>query len=271
MGGSSMRNLFCLTFGVVALWSFTAQGASRTGDDRVRFCFNDWPPYSTAVDGVSSGLSVDILREAARRAAMVADFVALPWKRCLSSVESGENDAVLDAAERPEFVHGKISFSVYTNTFWVRGDDPLTSFDTSKLSGRRLGLVTGYVYGDTLEQLFADRRMIVDRSVNDSMNARKLGFGRTDIIVADFVSTRVVAAAADLDLRPLQPPHSFDRLYPSFNAGRRNMMLKIDKALKAMCADGYIQRAYEATLGIGIDAIAGGSICASGSLTQASR
>lgn len=219
------------------------------------FCFNDWPPYTLTVDGKASGLSVDILREAARRAGVLARFIELPWKRCLQLVETGEIDAVIDAAERPQFIHGSISFTVYTNTFWVRGDDALARVDEAALVERRLGLVTGYAYGDVLERMFSDSGVSIDHAVDDEMLVRKLVFDRTDIIIADFVSTRLLAISKGLDVRPMRPAHSLDRLYPSFNRDRHALMLAIDAGLATMCADGSIQGAYFEALGFGLDDI----------------
>ncbi|MEK9662534.1 MAG: transporter substrate-binding domain-containing protein [Alphaproteobacteria bacterium] len=227
----------------------------------VTFCYNNWPPYTIETDGEAAGLSIGILREASARAGLKPRFVNLPWKRCLSAVESGEIDAVVDAAERPEFAHGDISFTYYTNTFWVRRDEETTAVDKATLAGRRLGLVAGYVYGDALERLFADSGVQIDLSVDDEMLVRKLAFGRTDIIVADFVSTHKYAAAKNLDLRPLQPAQSVDPLYPSFNRARHATMQALDDGLRSMCADGTVHRAYIAEIGYGPEEIFGETLC----------
>jgi ABC-type amino acid transport substrate-binding protein len=237
----------------------------------VSFCFNEWPPYASTVDGEAVGLSVDILRESARRAGFEPRFVALPWKRCLQMVENGEIDAVMDAAERPQFIHGEVSFSVYTNVFWVRAADGPSSFEQAAREGGRLGIVAGYVYGDALEEMFERSGMAIDKSVDDGTNIKKLGFGRTDIIVADYASTRLFATENNLDLRALLPAHSLDRLYASFHVGRREKMEKIDRALRAMCAEGWIRNAYIAALGHGLDVISGERRCAPARVTGDSR
>ena len=78
-------------------------GAARAAEQSVvRFCFNEWPPYAATVDGQAVGLSVDILREAARRASKVPQFVSLPWKRCLQSVLDGDIQQFIDAYLREQ-------------------------------------------------------------------------------------------------------------------------------------------------------------------------
>ena len=224
----------------------TAKAASET----VSFCFNDWPPYSVMKDGNAEGISVDILREAADRAGLAATFYELPWKRCLQMVKSGQVDAVMDAAHRDEYVQGDASSTVYTNTFWVRTDDPLEAFDTADLPGRSVGLVDGYQYGKELDEILAQPEIVKEYSKDDSTNIRKLSFKRVDIIIGDFASTQYFAAENGLSLRALLPSYSFDHLYPSFNKDKAAIQSRVNEALKSMIADGAVDNIYMKTLGV---------------------
>jgi ABC-type amino acid transport substrate-binding protein len=261
-----MRLGLALTIGALILCVATARAVGSEEVRVVTFCYNDWPPYAALADGEAVGLSVDVLREAARRGGWRAHFVELPWKRCLQAVRDGEVDAVMDASDRPEFVHGAVSFSVYTNTFWVREDDPLLVFAPAALAGRRLGLVTGYIYGDAMDALFNEYGMQIDRSVDDAMNIKKLSFGRTDVIVGDFVSTQRFVNAKQLNLRVLQPSHSVDFLHTSFNPASAAIMQGVDAALLEMCRDGWIEAAYRKTLGVGFSVVTGAADCTPASL-----
>jgi len=261
-----MRHAFALTIGALVLCLATARAVGADEVRVVTFCYNDWPPYAALADGEAVGLSVDILREAVRRAGQRPHFVEFPWKRCLQAVRDGEVDAVMDASDRPEFVHGAVSFSVDTNTFWVREDDPQIVFDAAALAGRRLGLVTGYIYGDAMDALFAEHGMQIDRSVDDAMNVKKLSFGRTDVIVGDFVSTQRFVNAKRLNLRALQPSHSVDFLHTAFNPARAAIMQRVDAALLEMCRDGWIEAAYRKTLGVGFSVVTGAADCTPESL-----
>jgi polar amino acid transport system substrate-binding protein len=256
-----MRQLLLAVSGALALLAWFGLSSRATADDSVSFCFNDWPPYAASVGGEATGLSIDILREAARRAGLTPRFVALPWNRCLRQVENGAIDAAVDAAERPQFIHGEVSFSVYTNTFWVRDDDPARTFEQAARRGGRLGIVAGYAYDDALRELFRSSGIVVDRSVDDAAGIRRLAFGRSDIMVADFVSTLVFAQRHNLAIRPLYPAHSLDRLYPSFNRDRRALMAHVDRALRQLCDEGWIQDQYLEGVGYGLETIAGTTDC----------
>ena len=216
----------------------------------VRFCFNDWPPY-TSLDGDEPvGITVDIIREASRRANMVATFHERPWARCLKSVRSGQMDGVLGAMERPEFAQGPASFSVYTNTFWVRQDAGIQRFDAASVLGCTIGLVHAYKYPPSLERILDKGDVVKEFSAADAMNIRKLAFERVDVIVADYASTLVFARKNQLAIRPLSPTHSLDRLYPSFNKGREALQRRIDQHLADMLKDGFIDAVYVEHLGI---------------------
>ncbi len=245
-GARSRPGLALATLVGVAL-AYAVPGAEP---ERLGFCFNAWPPYAYVQDGVATGLSVRVLDEAARRSGVVIDYLERPWKRCLHEVRTGTIDAAIDAASRPEFVQGPVSYSVYTNTFWVRDDAELQSFSLEGLRGKTIGLVTGYRYP---AELVEDAPYRIDYSVDDDTNLRKLAAGRVDAIVADLVSTVRAAESAKLGVRPLLPSHSVDRLYPSFNEKRGAVQKRFDAALAEMQAEGYFAAVYREMLGVDFD------------------
>jgi|GEM_PF-908795 len=222
----------------------------KADEENVSFCFNDWPPYSVMKDGAAEGITVEILRGAADRAGLAATFRELPWKRCLQMVETGQVDAVMDAAERDEYLQGEASSTVYTNTFWVRADDPSKTFDSAMLQGKSVGLVDGYRYGDELDEILSQPGVHREYSKDDSTNIRKLSFKRVDVIIGDFASTQYFAKENGLSLRALVPSHSFDRLYPSFNKNKASAQSRINTALRSMIADGTVDTIYRKKLGV---------------------
>ncbi|MEQ9490686.1 MAG: transporter substrate-binding domain-containing protein [Alphaproteobacteria bacterium] len=235
----------------VAVFCVFALGSAHTRAESAQYCYNDWPPYAfTDGSGNATGISIEILTQASRRAGYEPVFTELPWERCLRDVELGDQDAVIDAASRDNYLQGDVSFSVYTNTFWVRQGYDASQPLLSSFAGKRLGLVRGYVYGDVLDKEIEQSGAIIDYALNDAQNIRKLAFSRTDAIIGDFVSTRIFAKENAYDLKPVLPHHSFDRLYPSFNRSQAVMHERIDTALADMMKDGTIDRIYHDALGI---------------------
>lgn len=232
-------------------------GRGQPAQSTIRFCFNSWPPYVQKDETGISGISVDILTEAARRAELTAVFEELPWNRCLEMVRQGSMDAVVDAAGREEFLYGPNSYSVYTNTIWVREEDALASSSFELLAGGRIGLVHGYEYPDALYGDMTKVGLNYAYSVDDAANIRMLAFGRVDAIVADLVSTLNFVREHGLSIHPLHPNHSVDRLYPSFNPHRTDLHRSLDAALAEMIDDGTVDRVYRDHLGVGFKAVVG--------------
>lgn len=238
-----------LVAAILLLVAFGTLQPSAAEQNEVRFCFNDWPPYVQLRDGEAVGISVDILREAARRANLNASFQELPWKRCLEMVRTGNVDAVVDAMQRPDYLQGPTSFSIYTNTVWVRAEDPVRALDFGALRGRKIGLVDGYEYPASLLADIESVGIVTEHSVDDGTNIRKLAFGRVDAIVADFASTLLFVKENRLHLRALEPMHSADKLYASFHMGKADLQQNIDRALQQMIEDGFIDGVYSKHLG----------------------
>ena len=242
---------------VVAGWAALFSPGLSAAEAPVRFCFNNWAPYAVADNTGFHGISVAVLTQAAERAGLTATFEELPWNRCLEMVRQGWFDAVLDAADRSEFLQGPTSYSVYSNTIWVTTGVKQTDLAFDALHGKKIGLVDGYSYPDQLMEQLQAFELKIDYSVDDATNIRKLAFGRVDSIVGDFVSTLLFAREHGLEVHPLVPSHSFDRLYPSFNTAQASMQRKIDKSLAAMIADGSIDKIYRKHIGIGFEEAVG--------------
>lgn len=242
MSWSAVVSAFFLTF-------LTGHPVAAQAAD-LRMCYNDWPPYVYNQNGVATGISVDIMTEASRIADITISFHGFPWNRCLEMVRQGEFDGVLDAAERAEYLQGPASFSAYTNTLWVHQNSTITTLDFDALSGKSIGLVSGYNYPQELMDEFKRVDARVEFALDDETNLRKLAFGRVSAIVADFASTLLVTRNKNLNVRAISPTHSSDHLFPSFYKERQAEQAKINAAIEALIDDGTVNKIYQKHLGV---------------------
>ena len=134
----------CKLILIAALFLLVNPGHASATRSSVSFCFNDWPPFASKTTDGAEGISITIIDEAAKRFGKEAIFEELPWNRSLQKVKDGEIDAVIDAAERSEFIQGPASFSIFSDTFWVREDSGIMNY--SDITGGKVGLVDGYKY-----------------------------------------------------------------------------------------------------------------------------
>lgn len=93
-----------------ALWASGAQAA-----EVLRAAYEDkaLPPYymgdSTVVDAERPGVSIELVRTAAKEAGIDVEFVRMPWVRCQKSLQKGEIDAIFNASFKEE----RLEFGVY--------------------------------------------------------------------------------------------------------------------------------------------------------------
>ncbi|WP_370154845.1 substrate-binding periplasmic protein [Ferrovibrio sp.] len=226
--------------------------ASHAADTPLRFCFTRWAPYTFLQDGEPQGLSVGILREAARRAGFAAQFAELPWKRCLTGVAGGMYDAAMDGAPREEFVSGRHSYVTSFYSFWVLAEDArLGPSDPAAFAGRKVSLVHGWQY--PLDETAAAQPDYV-RLDSEAGQIRSLVAGRQAAAYGDNITLRWTAIRLGLEdaVRPLLPAHGMAALYPLFAPAQLEAARKVDAAIGSMLADGAVDRIYRQHIGVGL-------------------
>ena len=216
-------------------------------DDNLTVCFNNWPPYTRMTDAGATGISVEVVERAASQLNRVVRFVEREWEECLEKVKQGEFDALLDAAKRDAYLQGPASFSLYSDTFWVSNSRDISRYD--QLRGGRVGLVTGYNYNDRLMAQIEDLDMQVIRGKDDPSNVRDLAVGKFDAIIADLASTFVYSRDNALEVHPILPPFSYDRLYLSFNRERGETQREFDRVIGQLLENGAVDEIYERQIG----------------------
>ncbi|MDJ0833230.1 MAG: transporter substrate-binding domain-containing protein [Gammaproteobacteria bacterium] len=236
---------FCVFICTLSLWLFS--GRALAAQEALQLCFNQWPPFAMYEQMAFRGISIDIIKEASRRLEQPVEFVELPWKRCLQNVEDGTMDAVIDAADRDEFIQGPVSISIYSDTFWVHADSSFRSL--TDLKDRSIGLVDGYNYSQTVTDLISELNLSSETAVDDQGNIRKIAFKRVDTGIADLVSTFDYIKIHQLNLRPILPPVSVDKLYLSFSKQRAEAQEKYNQQFEVLLEEGFVDKVYQRYIG----------------------
>ena len=234
---------------VFCLFAFFHAPADVQANDPLKACFVVWAPYTKLVDGKPQGITVDIMREAAKRASFDLTLQSLPWKRCLSKVQRREFDFALDAVDRPGFIHGKHPNALYIQAFWIRASEDYGPFEyLGKLTGKRLGLMQGFQYSD---EILNAGFSIIEWVKTENIAARMLFHNRLDLVYADAVVMQNVIQMEKLDLKPMYPVHQVQPLYASFNVGFTGKRDRMDQAIGSMHEDGTIDLIYTRHTGLG--------------------
>ena len=233
--------------GCLLAFIFLIAPAAAAANERVTFCFNDWPPYTQMTNDGAVGISVEIVKRAAALIDRQIQFVEREWNDCLQKVKKGEYDVILDAAERDAYLQGPTSFNQYSDTFWVSNNSNVSHYD--QLTGLKLALVEGYVYDDRLMAHIENLGVEVVRGKDDPTNIQDLADGKVDATVSDLASTFVVTSRNKLQVHPILPPFSVDRLYASFNRDKPDLHRAFDRAFATLLEQGVVDEIYKAAIG----------------------
>ena len=148
----------------------------------------EWPPYSgsrLAAQGVLSAVVSDAFK-AAGRSVKIEFF---PWNRAVD-IARNNKDYV---AYFPEYhATAKESECLYSDpvghsplVLVERKANPLRWNSYDDLSGRKIGVVKGYLNTEELDARIASRVLAVDHALDDARNILKLAAGRVDAAVID--------------------------------------------------------------------------------------
>ncbi|MGF1508865.1 MAG: substrate-binding periplasmic protein [Myxococcota bacterium] len=159
--------------------------AGTPASRELRLAESPWPPY--VEDGAESGLSVDLVHTALRRAGYRPVSVAKPIGTLLPALRTGSADGSVALWKSPERERYLLYSDPYLQNRLVvvgRNGTDVTARRLEDLAGKRVAIVADYAYGTALKQT-ADVNLIEGR--NDEDNLRSLLMGEVDYILADEV------------------------------------------------------------------------------------
>ncbi|MBL3826700.1 MULTISPECIES: substrate-binding periplasmic protein [Marinobacter] len=246
-----MKVLGCFLF---LFFSFQAVYGDELSDEPLLFCNSHWPPYSYGNDdGLAiGGYAVDFLHEVSGRIARPVELRILPWLRCLKMAEDGDVDGIMlltENEERKQFLLMSRPIISDANLLWYRIDSPhaLPRSRFADLQGLRIGVVTGFNYGEPFNTAVVQSNLMVDEAPSILGNFRRLDRHWIDV----FLVNRMAADYALHDYPLLKarmvahegPFESVGFRIGLAKAGRAaGLLADIDKVLEDMREDGTIDR-----------------------------
>jgi len=231
-----------LLAGVLLAWRADA------GEAPVVVVAADRKPLAYAEGGQTTGLFVELTREALRRAGRSVEFRLMPWPRGLSEIREGKADAIVTMFRTPEretqFAFTAEPVLEQTEALFVKKDDPLPfTGDFAALAGKRIGVVYQTSYGPRIDRAIKDGLFGKVETQGTMVDLVKmLVHGRIDLLPGDRGRVISSAGAAGLvgQIRELQPAVDVTPSYLAFTRKRDLSSLgrAFDKALREMKSDG---------------------------------
>jgi polar amino acid transport system substrate-binding protein len=161
-------------------------------------------PYPPFLDPSQpkQGIALQIVRAAYATQGYDVEMRFVPWARALSGINNGQYDILPDAwwtQERTTFMEFSEPYMKNEIKFIKRKGDPFEYKGLTSLSGKLVGIVRGYGYGDEFLNAINFHRSEVDNAVQ---NIRKLVLGRIDLTLEDEIVARSLIRRDAPDLLP---------------------------------------------------------------------
>lgn len=175
-----MWHLSLLVIALVVFFPATSQA------DSLRIVTEAWPPHVFQDEDRITGSDYEVAVAVLNAMGTTVSLEFFPWKRCISMVEEGGADALLDAGKteaREKTMHfPKESLSSSETVLFHRSDRELPFHSFNDLTGLTIGTQLGYSYSEEFKNAKGFRKV----PVNDiRLNIRKVLTGRIDAYVAN--------------------------------------------------------------------------------------
>ena len=155
----------------------------------------DWPPFNFNEDGVSQGLSIDVMNLLAEKAGLQVEYISGPsWSEFLEMMKSGDLDVMLNIVKTPDRQTYMLYTRPYTdnpNTILSRRDTPYESLE--QLFGKTISVPKGFFYEEILKRDFPRIKLHLVKDTLEAMKA--VTFGEADaalgeLAVFNYLKTR---------------------------------------------------------------------------------
>ena len=171
---------------------------ARAETPALRLASLEWLPY-TGPGLPDGGLSSAVAKAVAARfgQGLVIDY--FPWKR---TMQVGASDPAFAGyfpayytPERARQCHFSAPMGRSTLGLAMLAAAPLQWRVLDDLVGSKLGVVLGYTNGEAFDEMVRNGKLVVDASVTDTINLKKLLAGRVRAVVIDKAVLRYLLAA----------------------------------------------------------------------------
>lgn len=222
-------------------------------DSPLHIAYAEYKPYSFDLYGKASGIEVDVLNEALNnRLGIPLQHSIFPWKRVQQYVKSGEVDAYVAVAtpERLDYAHASQQAVAYgsVSAFSHRSKPPAaagTPLTLQQLQPYSIGVVAGSGWAQRNLNEHKTEAVYSTESLVDMLTQ-----GRIDMIVENpYILHFHLRSNPNKDLVIQENPISGQDielvLLISKQSAYADMLPRIDNTLKAMQADGSLQKIFD--------------------------
>ncbi|AZZ91948.1 transporter substrate-binding domain-containing protein [Hahella sp. KA22] len=203
-----------------------------------------WPPFIDPNDP-DGGVAVSLAREAFSRSGFTLEMNIMPWARAIDGVKNAKYDVLIGTwwtKERTEFLDYSEPYLTNEIKFIKRKGDPFEYNGMDSLTGKSVGIVRGYGYGDEFLNATNFKR---PETADFLPNVKKVVSGRVDLTLEDELVARSQIAKEEPGLIDqiefTQNALNANTLHVTCglaNAKHEEIINALNKGMAAMKADG---------------------------------
>ena len=154
--------------------------------EKLRIVTEPWAPYVYEQGGKNLGLDYETTAIVFQRLGIEVEWQFLPWKRCLSMLETGQADGALDifhSAERDAtLLYPSEPLSDVEFVMFYANERPHPFKSLEQLKGLTIGTSPGYLYSPDFSQ---SDLFVREPAPTHEANFGKLVRGRIDLLITD--------------------------------------------------------------------------------------
>lgn len=161
-------------------------GSATASAQIINAAGDPWPPFLDP-NHPQQGVAIELVREALATQGHQLNFSFVPWQRALDGVKEAEYDVLVSAwktQEREAFLEFSDAYLHNDIKFIKAKGVPFEYAGLDSLSGKTIGTVRGYGYGDAFEKASNFKR---DEAATLMPSILKLIGGRIDLTLEDEV------------------------------------------------------------------------------------
>jgi ABC-type amino acid transport substrate-binding protein len=225
---------------LVAVLSLHSLGKLSAAEATLHFCFNNYPPFETQIGDRPSGISIEIYREAARRADLAVEFDELPWQRCLNYVANHQRDGALDGATRPGLLSSQIVVVTDETALVLLEDSPIKDFGAlEQWDGRRISVTLNWVL---LGEIGRDKRIIFEALADERTQLEALRAHRQQAALMSPYQAISLSRQMGIKIRLFLLADTQVNLSLLFNPELAAVATRFDRALRDIDEDGTARK-----------------------------
>ncbi len=180
-----MKKLFFLVLLTVIIFPPEGRG------NEIILAADEWCPYNCAPNTEKPGYIVEIATIVFKEAGYRVIYRTTLWESAVKAARIGRYNGIIAATkvEGKGFVFPEEEVGISSNDFFVAAGDSWRYKSVSSLETKRLGVIKGYDYGETINGYIAGamegRIQMVSWDNAVELNLKKLVNGRIDVLLDD--------------------------------------------------------------------------------------